>query len=113
MVLPCASVIVIIVLLNEALTCATPETMFLRSRRRTRVASLAMRSILQARPSFQALGIGGWRPGPRPVGDAGAVRRSFGLLLLAGDRLCLALARACVGVRALSAHRQAAAVAQA
>src|SRR5215210_9195521 len=41
-VLPWASVMVIMVLLNEALTCATPETMFLRSRRRTRVASLAI-----------------------------------------------------------------------
>jgi hypothetical protein len=30
--------------------------MFLRSRRRTRVASLAIPKILQARPSFQALG---------------------------------------------------------
>src|SRR3954470_16028097 len=40
MVLPWASVIVIIVLLKLALTCATPEAMFLRSRRRTRVASL-------------------------------------------------------------------------
>src|SRR5580658_2342746 len=40
MVLPCTSVMVIMVLLNEALTCATPEAMFLRSRRRTRVASL-------------------------------------------------------------------------
>jgi hypothetical protein len=34
MVLPCASVMVIIVLLNEAATCATPEVMFLRSRLR-------------------------------------------------------------------------------
>src|SRR5262252_6704939 len=34
MVLPWASVMVIIVLLKEALTCATPEVMFLRSRRR-------------------------------------------------------------------------------
>src|SRR5919112_3519633 len=41
-VLPWASVMVIMVLLNEAFTCATPETMFLRSRRRTRVASLAI-----------------------------------------------------------------------
>src|SRR5262249_54870140 len=40
MVLPWASVIVIMVLLNDALTCATPDAMFLRSRRRTRVASL-------------------------------------------------------------------------
>src|SRR5258708_39550604 len=43
-VLPCASVIVIMVLLNEAATCATPEAMFLRSRRRTRVASLPILS---------------------------------------------------------------------
>src|SRR5262249_12565270 len=42
MVLPWASVMVIMVLLNEALTCATPEAMFLRSRLRTRVASLPM-----------------------------------------------------------------------
>src|ERR1700731_2210393 len=40
MVLPCTSVMVIMVLLNEAFTCATPEAMFLRSRRRTREASL-------------------------------------------------------------------------
>src|SRR5215510_553534 len=39
-VLPCASVMVIIVLLNDAATCATPDAMFFRSRRRTRVASL-------------------------------------------------------------------------
>src|SRR5258705_3520571 len=39
-VFPCASVIVIMVLLNVAFTCATPEAIFLRSRRRTRVASL-------------------------------------------------------------------------
>src|SRR5204863_8413555 len=44
-VLPCASVIVIIVLLNDAFTWATPDAMFLRSRRRTRcccTASLPM-----------------------------------------------------------------------
>src|SRR5258707_9384199 len=40
MVLPCASVMVTMVLLKVAFTCATPEAMFLRSRRRTRVASL-------------------------------------------------------------------------
>jgi hypothetical protein len=38
------------VLLNDALTCTTPEEMFLRSRRRTRVASLAIGIVLQARP---------------------------------------------------------------
>src|SRR6516165_6085026 len=39
-VLPWASVIVIMVLLNVAFTCATPDAMFFFSRRRTRVASL-------------------------------------------------------------------------
>src|SRR5579863_10316385 len=38
-VLPCASVMVIIVLLKVALTCATPAVMFLRSRRRMRDAA--------------------------------------------------------------------------
>src|SRR5262245_41060817 len=41
MVLPWASVMVIMVLLNDALTCATPEAMFLRSRRRTRPVGVA------------------------------------------------------------------------
>src|SRR5665213_3040271 len=42
MVFPCASVMVTMVLLNEAFTCATPEVMFLRSRLLTRVGSLAI-----------------------------------------------------------------------
>src|SRR5690606_23841492 len=42
MALPCASVMVIMVLLKVELTWAVPDEMFLRSRRRTRVASLAM-----------------------------------------------------------------------
>src|SRR5665213_1511755 len=49
MVLPCASVMVIIVLLNDAATCATPDAMFLRSRRRTRVASLPILDPFAAR----------------------------------------------------------------
>src|ERR1044072_1903020 len=44
-VLPCASVMVIVVLLNDELTCAMPDAMFLRSRRRTRVASLPIVSL--------------------------------------------------------------------
>src|SRR5271169_256378 len=50
-VLPWASVIVIIVLLNDAFTWATPEAMFLRSRRRTRVASLPIIDPFAARAS--------------------------------------------------------------
>src|SRR5579862_8051032 len=42
MVFPCASVMVIMVLLNDAFTCATPEVMFLRSRFLTRAGSLAI-----------------------------------------------------------------------
>src|SRR5688572_4659167 len=55
MVLPCASVIVIIVLLNEALTCATPDVMFFFSRLRTlarpagAVVSLAIRRFSRGR----------------------------------------------------------------
>src|ERR1700730_10332803 len=49
MVLPCTSVIVIMVLLNDALTCATPEAMFLRSRLRTGVASLPILDPFAAR----------------------------------------------------------------
>src|ERR1700748_941154 len=45
MVLPCASEMVIIVLLNDEFTCAMPEAMFLRSRRRTRVASLPISNL--------------------------------------------------------------------
>src|SRR5689334_13544379 len=44
-VLPCASVMVIVVLLNDEFTCAMPEAMFLRSRRRTRVASLPIPNL--------------------------------------------------------------------
>src|SRR5258708_6826943 len=49
MVFPWASVMVIIVLLKVAFTCATPEAIFLRSRRRTRVASLPILDPLAAR----------------------------------------------------------------
>ena len=37
---------VIIVLLNEAFTCATPDVMFFRSRRLTRAGSLAIGDTL-------------------------------------------------------------------
>src|ERR1700730_6065194 len=50
MVVPCASVMVIMVLLKVAFTCATPEAIFLRSRLRTRVASLPILHPLAARP---------------------------------------------------------------
>src|ERR1700733_202870 len=98
MVLPCTSVIVIIVLLNVAFTCATPEAMFLRSRLRTRVASLPIQNPFADRSPW--------------------LRRSqtvllHALFLLAGDSLCRAFAGPGIGVGALAAHRQAAAVTQA
>src|SRR5689334_12603956 len=108
MVLPCASVIVIIVLLKVAFTCATPEAMFLRSRRRTRVASLpiwfpfAARSAPSQMSSIrldQEFAVGR----PTRSGD----------LLLAGDRLRRSFAGARIGVGALAADRQVAAMAQA
>src|SRR5271170_7250347 len=98
MVLPWASVIVIIVLLNVEATWATPETIFLRSRRRTRVASFAMRL------SFDRAA-----KGAHFLKWVKTKRRS---LLLAGDGLRLALAGAGVGVGALAAHRQLLAMAQ-
>src|SRR3712207_2781142 len=85
MALPWASVMVTMVLLKLASTCATPAAMFLRSFLR------------------------GAREAP-PRGSRAILLRH---LLLAGDRHRLALARARVGVGALAAHRQAAAVPQA
>src|ERR1700692_1533431 len=95
-VLPCASVIVIIVLLNDAFTWATPEAMFLRSRRRTRVASLPIIDPFAAR-RLQA---------------SSSLSRRCGLLLLACDRLRRPLAGARIGMSALAADRKAAPVPQ-
>src|SRR5713226_690927 len=86
-VLPWASVIVIIVLLNDAFTWATPEAMFLRSRRRTRVASLPIIDPFAAR-------------GRKPHLRVRAVQR---LLLLACDRFRRPFAGARIGVGALAA----------
>src|SRR5665213_1804961 len=99
MVLPCTSVIVIMVLLNDALTCATPEAMFLRSRLRTRVASLPIQNPFADRS--------------RRLRCRHTVFCSTPLFLLAGNRLGRALTGPCIGMRALAAHRQAAAVTQA
>src|ERR1700681_4657702 len=98
MVLPCASVIVIVVLLKLAFTCATPETIFLRSRRRTR----------PSRCCGVAAGASLLMTGPLRAAGRSALWRHF----LAGDRASLALARACIGMRALAAHRQIFAVAK-
>src|SRR6056297_2139480 len=81
--LPCTSEIRILVLLNEEFTCATPAAMFLRSLRRG-AARQVSRAIVPAL-----------------------------LLLLDGDRLRRALAGAGIGVGALAAHGQVAAMAQA
>src|SRR6185312_16318743 len=81
--LPCVSVIVMIVLLNVAATCATPTTIFFFS-------------FLRARPA--------------PFFSAAILLRHF---LFAGDRFRRAFARARVGVRALAADRKALAVTQA
>src|SRR5687767_8359327 len=86
---------VIIVLLKDAFTCATPEVMFFFSRRRTRgeaAAALVTMGLIDTR----ALN-----------------RLTSGGLLLAGDRPRLALAGAGVGVGALAADRQVLAVPEA
>ncbi len=99
-VLPCASVMVIMVLLNVEFTWATPDTMFF-VRDGGRGSHLLPLGLSFNRASKRA------RPNP---GLVETVRRS---LLLAGDGLRLALAGAGVGVGALAAHRQLLSMAQA
>src|SRR5205085_6002713 len=86
-----ASVIVIVVLLKLAFTCATPETIFLRSRRRTR-------------PSRGWVAAGASLLMTDPLRAAG--RLALWCRLLAGDRASLAFACACIGMGALAAHRE-------
>src|ERR1700684_3906926 len=72
-VLPWASVMVIIVLLNDAFTWATPEAMFLRSRRRTRAASLPIIDPFAARrcePHVQIISSCRQSAWPVPCGSA-------------------------------------------
>src|SRR5215510_12932732 len=77
--LPWTSVMVIIVLLKVAFTCATPELMFLRSRRRTRVASLPILDPFP-RPACLTPGRSIFRDPTRPyffftaIGRAGPLR---------------------------------------
>src|SRR5258708_686757 len=119
MVLPCTSVIVIIVLLKVAFTCAMPELIFLRSRLRARgaaagaadasaVSGFAMASVfshswgarrLQSRPSD-----------PVVVREVG--RALLGDFLLAGNRLRRTLTSPRVGVGALATHGQTLAMTQ-
>src|SRR5665213_2015276 len=91
MVLPCASVIVIMVLLNVAFTCATPDVMFLRSRRRMRGAAAGAVDALAGAPAGAS-------------GDfaiyALFLPHLFGDHLLAGNSLRRAFACAGVGARA-------------
>src|SRR6185369_6651801 len=100
MALPWASVMVIMVLLNEAFTCATPDAIFFRSRRRTRVATVAS---LPIHDPFAA-------DDPRAERCSASGRRWR--FLLARDGLSRSLAGAGVGVGALAADRQALAMAQ-
>src|SRR6185369_7321772 len=83
MVFPWASVMVIIVLLNEAFTCATPEVMFLRSRFLTRAGSLAIDQALLLLLAGDRLG--------RALAGPGV-----GVGALAADRQALAVAQAAV-----------------
>src|SRR5690349_18496082 len=97
MVLPCTSVIVIIVLLKLAFTCATPEAMFLRSRRRTRVASLPILDPFTA-----------WSRLPR----CRHLSLLHALFLLAGDWFGRTFASPGIGMGTLSAHWETAPVTQ-
>src|SRR6202030_4611110 len=92
MVFPCASVIVIIVLLKVAFTCATPEAIFLRSRRRTRAGSLPIPDPLRARHRGRRVNHRSYCDAEKlaPAGCA-AIEFPTSLLLLARNRLCRTL----------------------
>src|SRR6267143_7291834 len=106
---------VIMVLLKLAFTCATPEAMFLRSRLRTRVASLPIfdpfaARLRRARPRhfsfpFVSSSLSEHdlfkKAGPHFSGLCSSRR-----LFLAGNRFRRPLAGPGVGVRSLPAHRQ-------
>src|ERR1700742_3607559 len=99
MALPCASVMVIIVLLKLAFTWATPAVMFLRSRRRRRCGSRAI-SI------YPLLLLAGDRPS---LALAGA---GVGVGALAADGQALAVAEAAIAGQVhqpLDVHRRLAA----
>src|SRR2546430_16045329 len=105
MVFPWASVMVIMVLLNVAFTCATPEAMFLRSRRRTRVASLPILDPLAARRCIAGPIAGAVRAQP-PLHRLREFKcHSGALLLLAGNRPGRSLAGAGIGMGALATDR--------
>src|ERR1700730_16058603 len=95
MVFPCASVMVIMVLLKVAFTCATPEAMFLRSRRRTRAGSLPILNPLKARHCHGCNEPPILRRHGRPAA---------GLLLLPGYRLCRTPTRAGICIGTVFAH---------
>src|ERR1700728_737298 len=97
---------VITVLLKVAATCATPEVMFFLSLRRGRAAAAGL-AIVYCAPFIAA------RDGDRAVAKIQTDGMSlFGDFLLARDRNRLAFTGTCVGMRALTAHRQALAMAQ-
>src|ERR1700737_981188 len=113
MVFPCASVMVIIVLLKVAFTCATPEAIFLRSRRRTRAGSFPIPDPLKRaalRPQGQSPVL--LRRRDACAGWMRDTQAPTSLLLLARNRLGRTLACAGVGMGALPANGQAAAVSQ-
>src|SRR5690606_10214184 len=96
MAFPCASVMVTMVLLKLAFTWATPEVMFLRSRRLTRPGSLAIGQV------FLLLLLAGDRLG-RALAGAGV-----GVGALTADRQALAVTQAAVAGdvhQALDVHR--------
>src|SRR5262249_16423306 len=95
MVFPCASVMVIMVLLKVAFTCATPEAIFLPSRPRTRLACLPILLPLARRR---------WdRRADDWCCDHATGYVNSRCALLAGNRLCRPLAGAGIGMGALAA----------
>src|SRR5665213_968590 len=111
MVFPCTSVMVIMVLLKEAFTWATPEVIFLRSLRRTRVVSVLanFRPLVryQRRRNTSGYIRGSRKPAIGNRSTACCRLPIAVLFLLTGDCLGRAFAGARIGMRALTADRQA------
>src|ERR1700733_5757582 len=101
MALPCASVMVITVLLKVAATCATPEVMFFLSLRRGRAAAAGLAIVCCA--PFTC----GARPGSRDRQSPNRRTSLFGDSLLVGDRNRLAFPGARIGMLTLAADRPA------
>src|SRR6516165_11303771 len=110
MVLPCASVMVMVVLLKDEFTCATPDAGGFLAHSKApflRISTPPLCQRLHLKCTKGQSQMANRKPFAAPSSPFAQ------LLLLASDRLGRTLARARIGMGALTAHRQAAAMTQA